>query len=291
MPVFRHAGKPLCAPYRNSGNFNFCVARLDVITHIDGMNILLSNDDGIHSPGLEALYHAMRDLGKVVVAAPDSQMSAVGHAITISDPIKVVEVKRPDGFQGYAIGGTPADSVKIAVEALLDEPPDLVISGINLGPNAGISVIYSGTVSAATEGAVLGIPSMAVSLATFKDPLWDTAARVARIVADNIIKLGMPKDTLLNVNVPNRPFNDLKGFAFTKMGRSTFKEVFHRRTDPRGNVYFWMDGDMSLAPGQTDTDVQALDAGKVSITPLHFDLTHYDTLQAMTHAWPELSIT
>ncbi|HMP90391.1 MAG TPA: 5'/3'-nucleotidase SurE [Kiritimatiellia bacterium] len=242
------------------------------------MRILLSNDDGIHSPGLAALFEAVRDLGEVIVAAPDSQMSAVGHAITISDPIKVAEVQTVAGLRGYAIGGTPADCVKLAVEALLDSPPDLVISGINLGPNAGISVIYSGTVSAATEGTILGIPSMAVSINTFKNPLWETSAKVAREMAVKVIAGGLPTDTLLNVNVPNIPADQIRGVKVTTMGRSQFKEVFHRRTDPRGNVYYWMDGEMELAPGQTGTDVQALDEGYVSVTPLRFDLTHHDVL-------------
>jgi 5'-nucleotidase len=249
------------------------------------MRILLSNDDGIHSPGLAALFHAVKDLGEVIVAAPDSQMSAVGHAITISDPIKVVEINPVEGFRGFAIGGTPADCVKLAVEALLDAPPDLVISGINLGPNAGISVIYSGTVSAATEGTILGIPSMAVSINTFKDPIWDTPARVARRLAEKILTEGLPHDTLLNVNVPNVPFDQLLGYDVTTMARSQFKEVFHRRTDPRGNVYYWMDGEMELAPGQAGTDVQALNAGMVSLTPLCFDLTHRGALDHFKSHW------
>lgn len=249
------------------------------------MRILLSNDDGIHSPGLAALHGALKDLGEIIVAAPDSQMSAVGHAITISDPIKVEEFKGPDGFHGFAIGGTPADCVKLAVEALLDAPPDLVISGINLGPNAGISVIYSGTVSAATEGTILGIPSMAISINTFKDPLWDAPAKVARIMAKKIIANGLPPDTLMNVNVPNRSFEQIRGYQITTMGRSRFKEVFHRRTDPRGNVYYWMDGEMELAPGQNGTDVQALETDYVSITPLCFDLTHHAVLDDLKRTW------
>jgi len=249
------------------------------------MRILLSNDDGIHSPGMEALFQSVKDLGEVIVAAPDSQMSAVGHAITISDPIKVVEVCYPNGMSGFAIGGTPADCVKLAVEALLDRPPDLVISGINLGPNAGISVIYSGTVSAATEGTILGIPSMAVSINTFKDPIWPTAARIARRMAEKILSEGLPLDTLLNVNVPNVPFDELNGYEVTTMARSQFKEVFHRRTDPRGNVYYWMDGEMELADGQSGTDVQALEKNRVSLTPLRFDLTHRDQMEYFRQNW------
>lgn len=249
------------------------------------MKILLSNDDGIHSPGLAALHAAVKSLGDVTVAAPDSQMSAVGHAITISDPIKVNEIVHADGWKGFAVGGTPADCVKLAVEALMPSPPDLVISGINLGPNAGISVIYSGTVSAATEGTILGIPSIAVSINTFKNPIWETAARAARLVAEKVLHHGLPRDILLNVNVPNKPHQEVKGYLFTKMGKSQFKEVFHRRTDPRGNVYFWMDGEMELAPGQSETDVQALAADHVSITPLSFDLTHHATVHQLRKTW------
>jgi 5'-nucleotidase len=214
-------------------------------------------------------------------------MSAVGHAITISDPIKVRPFSGDEGFTGFSIGGTPADCVKLAVEALLDTPPDLVISGVNLGPNAGISVIYSGTVSAATEGTILGIPSMAVSLNTFTDPIWDTPARIARTLAAKIRDHGLPPDTLLNVNVPNRPFESLRGTAVTTMARSKYKEVFHRRTDPRGNLYYWMDGEMELAPGQTGTDVQALAADQVSLTPLRFDLTHRESLAHFDRGWTD----
>jgi 5'-nucleotidase len=243
------------------------------------MKILLSNDDGIHAPGLAALYQAVKGLGEIVVAAPDSQMSAVGHAITISDPIKVHEVTTASGLSGYAIGGTPADSVKVAVQALMDAPPDLVVSGINLGPNAGISIIYSGTVSAATEGTILGIPSLAISINTFTDPLWDTAIHAARVVIERAIQQGVPAGTLLNVNVPNKPLAELRGYQVTRMGKSQYREVFHRRQDPRGNIYFWMDGEMELEAGQNGTDVQALEENCVSITPLSFDLTNHNALE------------
>ncbi|MGA1194362.1 MAG: 5'/3'-nucleotidase SurE [Kiritimatiellia bacterium] len=248
--------------------------------------ILLSNDDGFHAPGLSALYHAVKDLAEVVVAAPDSQKSAVGHAITISDPIKVNPVTTPDGMSGYAIGGTPADSVKLAVLALMpDDPPDLVMSGINLGPNAGISIIYSGTVSAATEGTILGIPSIALSLNTFTNPNWETAAHVARTLVEKFKKESLPPDTLLNVNIPNCRIDELRGYEFATMGKSIFREVFHRRTDPRGNLYFWMDGDMELLPGQTGTDVQALEQNYVTMTPLAFDLTHHAMMEQLRGVW------
>lgn len=245
------------------------------------MKILISNDDGIHAPGISALYHAVKELAEVIVAAPATQMSAVGHAITISDPIKVNEITTVDGMRGYAIGGTPADAVKVAVQALMDTPPDLIISGINLGPNAGISILYSGTVSAATEGSILGIPSIAISINTFTNPLWDTAARVAKSFIKQVIQNGIPGNTLLNINVPNKPHHELRGYRFTSMGKSQYKEIFHRRTDPRGNVYFWMDGEMELESGQTGTDVQAIDENYISITPLSFDLTHHAMLDKL----------
>ncbi|HMP73075.1 MAG TPA: 5'/3'-nucleotidase SurE [Kiritimatiellia bacterium] len=253
------------------------------------MRILICNDDGIHAPGIHALYHAVKDLGDVTVAAPDRERSAVGHAITISDPIKCKEVQFEDSFKGYAIGGTPADCVKLAVYALVDQRPDLIISGINLGPNAGISVIYSGTVSAATEGTILGIPSIAISLNTFQNPNWDTPAKVARAVAQRVIEQGLPEETLLNVNVPNLPWEHIKGYKTTSMGRSRFEEVFHHRTDPRGNVYYWMDGELELHTGQENSDVQALEEGFVSLTPIWFDLTNYRRLDAFRETWSDLA--
>lgn len=241
---------------------------------MNSMRILISNDDGIHAPGIAALYNAVKDLGEIHVVAPDTERSAVGHAITISDPLKTRKVFKNDAFFGYAVGGTPADCVKLAISALLPEPPDLIISGINLGPNAGISIVYSGTVSGATEGTILGVPSMAVSLATFKDPIWATAAHVAREMAIRVHRDGLPQDTLLNVNVPNVPLDRIEGIQVTRMARSRYIETFERRTDPRGNEYYWMDGELTLLDDATQTDIQALRENQVSLTPLWFDLTH-----------------
>jgi 5'-nucleotidase len=246
------------------------------------MKILVSNDDGIHSPGIAALYESVRDLGDVQIVAPAAEQSAVGHAITLANPIKAQKIDKNGQFFGHAVGGTPADCVKLAVHMMTGAPPDLVISGINLGPNAGISVIYSGTVSAATEGTILGIPSIAVSLNTFKDPLWKSGAHFARKMAMLVLEKGLPPETLLNVNVPNLPLDQIKGVRLTRMGRSRFVEEFDRRTDPRGNVYYWMDGKMELIDlGAKDTDVQALEDGYVSITPIWFDLTHHAVMEKM----------
>ncbi len=242
------------------------------------MRILLCNDDGIHAPGIAALYEALRDMAEVHLVAPEAERSAVGHAISIYNPLKTKKIYKNGAFYGHAVDGTPADCVKLALSALMPGPPDFVVSGINLGPNAGISVIYSGTVSAATEGIILGIPSMAISLNTFTDPLWDTAKRVAREMLKRLASDGLPQDTLLNVNVPNVPFEELKGTRVTRMGRSRYIETFERRTDPRGNAYYWMDGELALLGDPADTDLNALDDGYVSLSPLGFDLTKHTAL-------------
>ena len=251
------------------------------------MRLLICNDDGIHAPGIQALHEAVHDLGETHVVAPAAEQSAVGHAITLSNPIKCRPVEKAGKFFGHAVGGTPADCVKLAITDLVKPPPDLLISGINLGPNAGISVIYSGTVSAATEGTILGIPSMAVSLNSFTEPLWATAARVARDLAQKVLQRGLPPETLLNVNVPNIPFEQIKGYQVTRMGRSRYNEVFHRRTDPRGNVYYWMDGEIELLGDGQGTDIRALEDGYVSLTPIWFDLTHQAVLGDFRKIWDE----
>ncbi len=237
------------------------------------MNILVTNDDGIHASGIRVLARALRELGEVTVVAPDTERSAVGHAITLSDPIKLREVYEEELGTVYAVGGTPADAVKLAVCALLPTRPDLVISGINLGPNAGVAIIYSGTVSAATEGTLLGIPSMAVSLATFSDPQLDTAARAALNLARLLVRDPLPKGVLLNVNVPNRRWDDIRGFAVAPMAPSRFVEVFHAREDPRGNRYYWMDGELVTNGEAEGTDLHMLAQGWITLTPIQFDLT------------------
>lgn len=253
-----NAGQPLC--------------------QIAAVRILVSNDDGIHAPGIQHLAGALEGLGEVRVVAPAAEQSAVGHAITLSNPLKTHAVHRDGKYFGQAVGGTPADCVKLAVYALAEGRPDLVVSGINLGPNAGISVIYSGTVSAATEGTILGIPSIAVSLATFAEPQWATAAHFARRIAGEVVRRGLPPETLLNVNVPNLPLEQVKGVRLTRMGRSRYVEEFHRRTDPRGNVYFWMDGVLEQLGDPAGSDLRALEEGFVSVTPIWFDLTHAEVL-------------
>lgn len=247
------------------------------------MKILLTNDDGIHAPGLAALVEAVSDLGEITVVAPEAEMSAVGHAITLTDPLKVKEHNKNGKFFGYAVDGTPADCIKIASWALFkDQPaPDLLISGINLGANTGINTIYSGTVSAATEGAILGIPSFAVSLATFKHPDFSVAAEFARYLAPLMIKQKLPAGVYLNVNVPAVPRSQIKGIQVTRQSKATYREEYHVRTDPRNNKYYWLTGEKINIEKEKDVDDRAILDNKISIMPIHYDLTHYQSLDSM----------
>lgn len=247
-------------------------------------HILLTNDDGIFAQGLYELYLQIKKIGKVSVVAPDSERSAVGHAITISDPLRVVPFEKMGSLFGHAVNGTPADCVKIAYYALLDEKPHLVISGINYGSNTGINLIYSGTVSAATEGTVLGIPSFAISLTTFKDADFTYAARFAAQLAQLILKNGLPKDTFLNVNVPNVSEKDIRGVAITRMGNTMYEDKYDRRVDPRNRVYYWLTGSRLEHETNIEVDDGAIANNMVSITPVHYDMTNYRCLDALA-AW------
>ena len=244
--------------------------------------ILLTNDDGIHAEGLRKLRTAAAKLGQVRIVAPESEQSAVGHSITLYDPIKAHEVTKGGSFYGYGIGGTPADSVKLAVYSLLRRPPDLVISGINNGSNLGINVLYSGTVSAATEAAILGFPSMAVSLAQKKDPPFDWAVPHIEKLGAWILKHGLPRGVALNVNIPALPPEQVRGFKLTRQGLSKFRESFEQREDPRGNVYYWLAGEATAAETDVGVDVTAVKEGYVSVTPLFYDLTAHSYMEELT---------
>ncbi len=239
------------------------------------MEILITNDDGIYAEGIAALAAAMKKVGNITVVAPDTQRSAVGHAITITDPLRVVPAKRNGQFFGYAASGTPADCVKLGIKAIMKKRPDLVVSGVNLGGNQAYNILYSGTVSGATEGALLGIPSIAVSLDTFKNPDFGPAAAFAANLAGMLKKRKLPPGTLLNVNVPNLPPAKLKGVRVTNQSRTCFNDWFDKRTDPHGNTYYWMTGDYKPKDPDAASDLNALNAGYVSVTPIQFDLTDY----------------
>ncbi len=243
------------------------------------MLILVTNDDGIDSPGITALADALKEIGEVVVSAPDRQQSAVGHALTIANPLRAYRYEKNGEFFGWAVNGTPADSVKLALTSLLDRKPDMLISGINHGPNTSINVIYSGTVSGAVEGMFSGIPSMAVSLDS-----WDysedctNAARCTLKIAKYLSNIVLPEGTILNVNIP---VNEIRGVKLTKQSKSVWKDSYEKRTDPFGREYYWFAGDYLPHNGDPDTDDAALNEGYASITPIHFEFTNNDFLEEM----------
>ncbi len=246
--------------------------------------ILVSNDDGYDSPGIYALVMSLRRIANVVVVAPATQQSAVGHAITVQTPLRARPIERGAHFTGWAVEGTPADSVKLGVSTLLKRKPDLVVSGINHGMNTSINVIYSGTVSAATEGAVLGIPAIAMSLASHSLKAdMSGAATFARKIAAEVLKRGLPKGTLLNVNVPDVPAEKLAGVAVTKQGRSWWDDGFETRRDPVGRDYYWLVGKYVWDDNPLADDV-ALQKNMISVTPLHYSLTD-DQLFSDMQSW------
>jgi 5'-nucleotidase len=245
------------------------------------VRILLTNDDGIHAPGLMALFTELKGDFEVSVVAPESEMSAVGHAITLRSPLRVQEIYKDGTFFGYGVTGTPADCVKIAVQELLKTPPDIILSGINLGANVGVNVLYSGTVSAATEGAFLGVRSAAISLDTRTDPDFSVAASFSRKIIKLITENGLKNGTALNVNVPAIPAGSIKGVAITRQGVGRFRERYERRIDPRGNVYYWLTGETRVEEEREDSDARALADGFIAITPISFDLTCVKEIESL----------
>jgi 5'-nucleotidase len=250
---------------------------------VDRPTILLSNDDGVNAPGLEALRREMATLGRAIVVAPDREMSAASHSLTVHVPLRANRVA--DDI--VKVEGTPTDCVLLAVQHLLPEPPDLVVSGVNRGPNLGNDVTYSGTVAAAIEGTLLGIPSIAVSLDRSEGGEYDYsfAAAIAREVALLVLERGLPDGTLLNVNVPNRPRNQIKGIATARLGKQIYEESIVKKTDPRGKRYYWIGGQLSTWKVESDTDLAIVADGWVSVTPIQLDLTDYRGLEALK-TWP-----
>jgi 5'-nucleotidase len=208
-------------------------------------------------------------------------MSAVGHAITLSSPLRVQEVHKNGSFFGYAVTGTPADCVKIAMQELLERSPDIILSGINLGANVGVNILYSGTVSAATEGAFLGVRSAAISLNTRQNPDFRFAAEFSKELIGFMVKNGLREGTALNVNIPAVPIEEIKGVCVARQGISRFEERFERRSDPRGNVYYWLSGETPSGNGNPDIDSVALKENNITITPIHYDLTCVEELDRL----------
>lgn len=242
--------------------------------------ILVSNDDGIDAPGLAALANAMADFGDVYVVAPLFEQSAVGHAITIREPVRArsVRLELCEATSAYGVKGTPADCVKLAVNQLLPRRPDLVVSGINRGPNTAVNVIYSGTVSAATEAAILGIDSIAFSVCDWNAEDYEPSRDVARAIARKVLSEGLPPGVLLNVNVPGVPKDEIRGILSTRQARSRWEESFHERVDPNNQPYYWLTGTFVNLDEGENTDLSAIERGFVSVTPIHYDLTAHDFL-------------
>jgi 5'-nucleotidase len=233
--------------------------------------ILVTNDDGVYSPGIQTLAKRLRELDEVVIVAPDRERSAAGHSMTLHRPLLIEEIKE----SVYSVNGTPTDCVNIAVKGLLKEAPRLVVSGINKGPNLGDDVTYSGTVAGAIEGTLLGLPSFAVSLAAREDFRFAEAAEVAFCAAARIFGEGMPQGTLLNINVPNLSLPEIQGTLITRLGKRIYHQMTVERVDPRGKKYYWIGGGEPDWEREEGTDFDAVDRKMVSVTPLHLDFTDY----------------
>ncbi|MDF2547891.1 MAG: surE [Anaerosolibacter sp.] len=248
------------------------------------MRILVTNDDGIYAEGIYKLASALEKVGEVWVVAPDRQRSATGHAITMHDPLRAEKVNLFDkSFPAWSINGTPTDCVKLAIEALMDKKPDIVFSGINKGPNMGTDVLYSGTVSAAIEAAILGIPAVAVSLADHENVNYEYAAEFSASIVDKVLSNPLPPDTLLNINVPNCSKENLNGVKITTLGVRKYKNAFIERIDPRGQVYYWLGGEIVDYHNEEGTDIHSVQNNHISITPIHFDLTKFDLIEKLNH--------
>ncbi|MCF8720231.1 5'/3'-nucleotidase SurE [Nitrospina gracilis] len=241
--------------------------------------IVLTNDDGFYAAGIQSVWRALQPLTDVIIVAPESEQSAVGHAITLASPLKALPVKNQEhGLIGYAVTGTPADCVKIAVTELLDEPPAMVISGVNHGGNVGTSIIYSGTVSAATEAATMGLPAIAVSLDSWESRDFSVATEFIRKLYPLVLEHGLPEGVSLNVNIPAVPREKIKGVAVTRQGKSRVIEKFDKRVDPRNNIYYWLAGEMTFMEVEPGTDCEMVRENYISVTPIHYDLTRHDAL-------------
>ena len=254
------------------------------------MKILISNDDGIVANGIRSLTEALSSEHDVYVVAPDRERSAAGHSLTLHTPLRVEELEPKYGAKrNWVTTGTPGDCVKLALKAILaeDEKPDLVISGINHGPNLGADILYSGTVSCAMEGAMLGYPSIAVSLASmnFEQDSFLVAASFVSKFLPRIKDIDFPKKTILNINVPALAAEDIAGVAITKLGTRMFTDDFDKRVDPRGKVYYWMAGELIKYEENDDTDINAVRWNKVSITPITFEMTHKSIMPELENAF------
>lgn len=249
------------------------------------MRVLITNDDGITSPGLQALVRLFDPVGETFVVAPERERSATGHAITLHKPLRTHAAAIPESpARAWATNGTPADCVALGILDLLPSRPDIVVSGINVGPNLARDLTYSGTVSGAMEGAIFGVPSVAVSVGAFRNPIFSVAAHFAVDLARAILLNGLPDDTLLNVNVPNLPVERIAGVAITRQSANRYISRVEKRVDPRGRTYYWLTGAPSPQEDVEGTDAWALAHDQISITPITLDMTD-DRAAAAMRTW------
>lgn len=236
------------------------------------MRFLLTNDDGIYAQGLASIKQALEEIGDVMVIAPVTEQSAVGHAITISDPLKVIPIHRSGQFYGYGITGSPADCVKLGIYSLMEQPPDIVVSGINRGENVGINVLYSGTVSAATEALILGYTGVALSTDNYLSPDYRAASVFGARLASRLATGALSVPVALNVNCPSCSLHEVAGVKITRQGDSRIVDNFVKRESPRGTVYYWQAGLTQIIDEGEDTDAVCLKKKMISITPIHYRL-------------------
>jgi 5'-nucleotidase len=248
--------------------------------------ILVTNDDGVHSPGIIALYRAMKTLGEAYIVAPDRERSAAGHSLTLHRPLKAEEIRE----HVYSINGTPTDCVTLGINKVLPVRPSLVVSGINKGGNLGDDITYSGTVSAAVEGTIFGIPSLAFSLISDKHYHFDTASAFALKIARFVLENSLPYDTLLNINIPNMPKEGIRGVKITRQGKRIYDNSIQETYDPWGQKHYWIGGGQPYWERGEDTDIEAVQADYISVTPVHLDLTNYDALTFFTKKSPIANI-
>ena len=246
--------------------------------------ILVTNDDSIHAKGIKELVAVAKLFGEVVIVAPDKPQSGMGHAITISNPLRIQKYDGFEGVEAYECSGTPVDCVKIAIFEVLKKKPDLLLSGINHGENSSTNVLYSGTMSAAIEGAMEGIPSVGFSLADFdSDADFIASKQISKQIIEHVISNGLPKNTCLNVNVPKLPFEDIQGIKVCAQAHAYWDDKFDSRLDQFGRPYYWLTGDFSDVDQRKDTDLFALKNGYASVVPTHFDLTNYNVIKNLKY--------
>lgn len=245
------------------------------------MKILVSNDDGIDSIGIYHLVQTLKEIGEVTVVAPLKEQSAVGHAITMQVPLRVIKFYKNNEFFGYAVDGTPADCVKMGIRNIMNESPDIVVSGINHGSNTATNVIYSGTVSAAREAAIMDVPSIAISVTSHGAKHFSFAAEIAKKFSLLIKEKGLQKGTMLNINVPDRLETDIQGIMLTQQGKSKWDDIYEKRQDPYGRDYYWLTGNLVDCDNDSKMDQYAVRNNFVSVSPIHFDLTDYETYNEM----------